>query len=62
MYLKSRVDWPRVSEDLRNLNWSGVYNSSNPVSEFNKVITSLIDRRVSSKIIKRKVNDKARLK
>ena len=39
MYLKSRVDWPRVNEDLHNLNWSGVYNSSNPVFELNKVIT-----------------------
>ena len=29
------------------------------MSELNKVITSLIDRRVPSKIIKRKVNDKA---
>ena len=52
VHLKSRVDWPRVSEDLRNLNWSGVYNSSNPVSELNKVITSLIDRHVPTKIIK----------
>ena len=59
VYLKSRVDWSRVSEDLQNLNWSGAYNSSNPVSELNKVIISLIDRRVPSKIIKRKVNNKA---
>ena len=27
VYLKSRVDCPRVSEDFCNLNWSGVYNS-----------------------------------
>ena len=59
MYLKPRVDWPRVCEDLRNFNWSAVYNSLNPVSELNKVITSLIDRRVPSKVIKHKVNDKA---
>ena len=31
-----------LNEDLRNLNWSAVYNRSNPVSELNKVITSLI--------------------
>ena len=49
----------RVGDDLSNFNWNVVYNSPNPVSEFNKVITSLIDRRVSSKIIRRRVNDKA---
>ena len=27
VYLKSRVDWLRVSEDLSNLNSSKVYNS-----------------------------------
>ena len=59
VYLKSRVDWPRVSEDLCNFNWSAVYNSLNPVSELNKAITFLIDRRVPSKVIKGKVNDKA---
>ena len=59
VYLKSRVDWPRVSEDLCNFNWSAVYNSLISVSELNKVITSLIDRRVPTKIIRRKVNNKA---
>ena len=38
----------RVGEDLRKFNWNAVYNSGNPVSELNKVITSLIDRRVPS--------------
>ena len=33
VYLKSCVNWPRVSEDLCNFNWSMVYNSLNPVSE-----------------------------
>ena len=59
VYLKSRVDWPCVGEDLCNFNCSAVYNSPNPVSELNKVITSLINRRIPSKIIKQKVNDKA---
>ena len=59
VYLKSRVDWSRVSEDLCNFNWSAVYNSLNSVSELNKAITFLIDRRVPSKVIKGKVNDKA---
>ena len=43
VYLKSRVDWPRVGESLRNFNWSVVYNSPNSVSELNKVITFLIE-------------------
>ena len=36
-----------------------LYNSSNPVSELNKVITSLIDSCIPSRFIKQKVNDKA---
>ena len=47
--LKSHVDWPPVGEDLRNFNWSEIYNSPILVSELNKVITSLIYRRVIGK-------------
>ena len=35
-----------------------VYNSPSPVSALDKVITSLIDRQVPSKIIRQKVNNK----
>ena len=52
------VNWPFVGENLRNLNWSAVFESSNQISEVNKVITSLIDRQVPSKIIRQKVNNK----
>ena len=37
VYLKSRFDWPGVSEDLYNFNWSAIYNIPNPVSKFKKV-------------------------
>ena len=53
------MNWSRVGEDLRNSNWSAVYNNPNPVSDLYKAITSLIDRFVPSKMIRRKVNDKA---
>ena len=59
VYLKSRVDWPRVDYDLLNQNWSVVYNSPNPMIDFNKVNTLLIDKCVPSKVIRRKVTDKA---
>ena len=59
MYLKSRVDCPGFGDGLLNHNWSVVHNRSNPVSEFNRFITFLIDRCVPSKVIRRKVNDKA---
>ena len=49
VYLKSR--------DLLNQNWTVVYNSHNPVSELNMVITFLIDKRVPSKVVRRKVNE-----
>ena len=58
VYFKSRVDWPCVGNDLLNHNRNVVYKSPNPVSELIKVITSLIDRRVPSKVIRRKMNDK----
>ena len=59
MYLKLRVDCLRVGDDLINNNWSGVYSNLNSVIELNKAVTCLIDRRVLSKVIRRKVNDKA---
>ena len=58
VYLKSCVDLPLVGKNL-NHNWNVVYNNPNPVSELNEVTTSLIDTRVPSKVIRRKVNDKA---
>ena len=58
VYLRSRVNWSRVGDDLCNFNWGAVYNAPNPVSELNKKITSLINRCVPSKVIRRKVNDK----
>ena len=58
VYLKSNVNWPQVGDDILNHSYSVVYNSLNPVSELNNVITSIIDRRVPSKVIKQKVNDK----
>ena len=39
VYLKSRFDWPRFGDDFLNHKWSVVYNSSNPVSEYKKLIT-----------------------
>ena len=56
MYLKLRVHWPLVGEDLFNSDWSAVYNSSNSVTQFHKVINSLIDRRIPSKFIRQKVD------
>ena len=52
--LKSRVHWPHFGDGLLNHNWSVIYNRLNPVSEFNKFITSLVDRRIPSKVISKK--------
>ena len=56
VYLKSRVDWPRIGDDLLCHNWNKVYNNPNPASELNRIITSLIDRRVPSIVVRWKVN------
>ena len=59
VYLKSRVDWPRVNSDLLNINWSQIYNSPNPAVELNNTLGSIIDRRVPTKIIRSRPSDKA---
>ena len=47
-------DWPRVGDDLLNHNWNVVYNRPNLVSEFSNVITSIINRRIPAKVIRKK--------
>ena len=59
VYLNSHIDWPCICEDLRNSNWIVLYSIPNLLSELNKMINCLIDMRVSSKVIRRKVTDKA---
>ena len=49
--LKSRVHWPHFGDGLLNHNWSVIYNSPNPVFEFNKLIHSLIYRCIPFKVI-----------
>ena len=58
MNLNWHVYWPCVRDDFLIDNCSVVYNIPNPVSDFNWVITSLIDRSVSSKVVRLIVNDK----
>ena len=59
VYLKSRVDWPRVNRDLEDINWSHIYKSPDPAIELNNILSSIIDRRVPTKTIRRRLSDKA---
>ena len=53
-----KLYWFCVGDDFLNHNWSMIYNNPNPVSEFKKIMISLVDRRVHSKVIRRRVNEK----
>ena len=47
---KSLVDWPYESDNLLKHYWIEVYYSQNSVLELNKVMSSLNNRRISSKV------------
>ena len=59
IYLKSRVDWSRICQDLQESTRGGVYNSPDSVNAFNDLLISIISRIVPTKIIRRRLTDEA---
>ena len=57
--LKSRIDWDRVTSDIRSIVWSDIYNSPDPIVQLNNILVTIINRRVPTKIIKSRLKDKA---
>ena len=59
VFLKSRVDWHRVIDDVEGITWSNIYNAPDPIIELNNVLVNIIERRVPTKNITCKLKDKA---
>ena len=59
VYLKSRIDWDSVCNDVINISWRTIYNASSPIDELNSVLDAILSRRVPTRIIKRRMRDKA---
>ena len=58
-FLKSRVDWSRVCQDLQESRWGNVYNRPDSVHAFNELFISIISRRVPTSIIRRRLTENA---
>ena len=59
VYLKNQTDWTAVNRDLAGIQWSGIYRSDNPIDMLNDTLVSIIRCRVPTKVIKRRMKDKA---
>ena len=59
IYMKSRADWDSIIHDLSLLNWPVIYNQEDSISYLSNIITDIIDRRIPSRVINFRKNDKA---
>ena len=59
IFLKSRVDWSRIHQDLQEFTWGNVYNRPDSVNAYNNLLISIISKRVLIKIKIRQLTDKA---
>ncbi|KAK3894304.1 hypothetical protein Pcinc_001927 [Petrolisthes cinctipes] len=59
VYLKSRVNWDNVCDDVTNIQWNHILRSDDPVSSLNNSLLEILNRRVPSKLIKSRIKDKA---
>ena len=58
VYLKSRIDWQKVKSDIEKIEWSKIYKSPNSIVDLNAALIDIINRRVPTKIIKKRLKDK----
>ena len=58
IYLKSRANWNNIACDLRNVSWSDIFKSDSPDVALNDALMHIITRRIPSKIIKKRSQDK----
>lgn len=59
VYLKNRVNWNNVRDDVSRIQLGAILRSAEPMSAFNDQILSIIQRRVTVKRISYRFNDKA---
>ena len=58
VFIKSRADWVGVRADVQSIRWGDVYGAVCPITHLNQLLTGIISRRIPSKIIKTRMNDK----
>ena len=59
IYLKSQADWDGILNDLRELDWPDIYRQVDFVASMNDGFERIIVRRIPSRVIKFRINDKA---
>ena len=59
IYLKSQADWDGILSDLRELYWPDIYRQVDFVASMNDGFERIIVRRIPSRVIKFRINDKA---
>ena len=59
IYLKSQADWDGILSDLRELDWPDIYRQVDFVASMNDGFERIIVRRIPSRVIKFRINDKA---
>ena len=58
VYLKGRVHWDAVRDDLASTSWGDVYRSPEPDLVFTDALVGVVRRRVSTKVISSQSTDK----
>ena len=58
VFLKHQANWDTVCGAIRELSWSNIYLSDNPVEVWNEHLTLLVGRYVSTKVIHVRNKDK----
>ena len=58
VYLKGRVCWDAVRDDLAAASWGDVYRSPEPEVAFADVLLNVVRRRVPSKVLRMRSTDK----
>ena len=58
IYLKSQADWDGILNDLHELDWPHIYRQVDFVASMNEGFERIIVRRIPSRVIKFRINDK----
>ena len=53
--LKSRTGWDGIRNDVKSINWNGIFEADSPITSFNKALTNIVSTRIQSKVIKSKL-------
>ena len=57
VYQKSRIPWDALREDVSDLPWPLILSSEQPITLFNQLISTIVDRRIPKIVIKIRNND-----